>query len=445
MKANGVIATPFAFFDFKIMPLDRTIAPDFKIINSIHLPEPITQVMENGAQLHVINIGEQPVVRLECIFEAGSWQEQAAGASSFAIKMLAEGTVNYSSAEISEAFDRVGAFTDFTHTADRVSIVVYCLSKFLPEVLPLVQEMMQSATFPENEFEKLRNITLQNLRVNKEKTSYLATVAFREALYGDKHPYGQSQNEPAIESLQVDEVIRHYDQFIKNGRYTVVLAGQVQEADIEIVKNHLGNSIDGLNAPGGALREISHTYQGKAILVEKTDGLQSSIRMGRRLFTRHHPDYFKMLVANEILGGYFGSRLMKNIREEKGLTYGISSHVATLRNDGYLMIGTDVKKEFTQQTIDEIKKEMQLLRTEPVGVEELQTVKNFMSGEFAGSLNTAFEVADRRKILLLDGLPADFFNHYIDQIHATTSADIMEMAKIYFNPEDMLEVVVGGK
>jgi zinc protease len=426
------------------MLLDRTIAPDFKIINSIHLPETKTFSLDNGAQLHVINIGEQPVVRLECIFEGGNWQEETPGAAFFAIKMLPEGTPDFTSAQISEAFDKIGAFTDFNNTSDRTGIVVYCLARFLPEVLPLVREMMQKATFPVNELEELRNITLQNLRVNKEKTSYLATVEFRKGLFGKDHPYGQSQNETDLEELKLEQIVAHYDRFIKNGQYTVILAGQVQDAEIEIVKQYLGKD-NVLNEPAVALRDNVVDYAGKEVLVTKEDGLQSTIRMGRRLFTRHHPDYFKMLVTNEILGGYFGSRLMKNIREEKGLTYGISSHLITLRNDGYFMIGTDVKKEFTQQTIDEIKKEIYKLQTELVGEEELQTVKNFMAGEFAGSLNTAFEVADRRKILLLDGLPADFFNRYIDQIHATTSEDVLEMAKLYLNPADMLEVVVGGK
>ncbi|MCE7041006.1 pitrilysin family protein [Dyadobacter sp. CY312] len=423
---------------------DRTIAPDFKIINSIHLPETKNHLLDNGTQLHVINIGEQPVVRLECIFEAGNWQEETPGAAFFAIKMLPEGTPDFTSAEISEAFDRIGAFTDFTNNSDRTGITVYCLSRFLPEVLPLVKDMMQKATFPVKELEDLRNITLQNLRVNKEKTSYLATVEFRKGLFGSDHPYGQSQNETDLEELKLEQITEHYDRFIKNGHYTVVLAGQVQDGDIAVVKEYLGKD-NALNEPSVALPDTPVDYRGNAVLIEKEDGVQSTIRIGRRMFTRHHPDYFKMLVTNEILGGYFGSRLMKNIREEKGLTYGISSHLITLRNDGYFMIGTDVKKEFTQQTIDEIKKEINKLRTELVGAEELQTVKNFMAGEFAGSLNTAFEVADRRKILLLDGLPSDFFNRYIDQIHATTSEDILEMAKTYLNPDDMLEVVVGGK
>ncbi|GGM74752.1 zinc protease [Dyadobacter beijingensis] len=426
------------------MLLDRTIAPDFKIIHTVNLPEPQTHTLDNGIALHVINIGEQPVVRLECIFEAGNWYESEVAASYFAVKMLPEGVEGLASQEISEAFDRLGAFTEMTHTSDRAGIVVYCLSRFLPEVLPLVQKLIRQATFPEKEFQELKNITIQNLKVNKEKTAYVATTEFRARLFGAEHPYGQSQSESGIEALGIDAVLAHYDRLIRNRKFTVVLAGQVSQASVAQVNAALGQ--DTLDTDATALSyDASVAYQGDEVVVERTDSVQSSIRMGRVLFNRHHEDYFKMLVTNEILGGYFGSRLMKNIREEKGLTYGISSHLVTLRNAGYLMIGTDVKKEFTQQTIDEIKKEIYRLQTEPVSAEELQTVKSFMAGEFAGSLNTAFEVADRRKVLLLDNLPANFFNQYIECIHATTAGDVMAMANTYLRPEDMVTVVAGGK
>ncbi|WP_426292721.1 M16 family metallopeptidase [Dyadobacter endophyticus] len=426
------------------MSLDRTIAPDFKVVQTVNLPGPQTYTLDNGIALHVINIGEQPVVRLECIFEAGNWYESEAAASYFAVKMLTEGVEGMTSQEISEAFDQLGAFTELTHTSDRVGIVVYCLSRFLPEVLPLVQKLIRSATFPEKEFQELKNITVQNLKVNREKTAYLATTEFRARLFGAAHPYGQSQNAEEIEALGMGAVQMHYERFIRDGKFTVVLAGQVTEADVQHVNATLGqNSFDVETGP--FYFDASEPYEGDETIVDRPESVQSSIRMGRVLFNRHHPDYFKMLVTNEILGGYFGSRLMKNIREEKGLTYGISSHLVTLRNEGYLMIGTDVKKEFTQQTIDEIKKEISRLQTELVGDEELQTVKSFMAGEFAGSLNTAFEVADRRKILLLDSLPADFFNQYIDRVHATTAADVMEMANRYLKTKDMVTVVAGGK
>ncbi|TLV00452.1 M16 family metallopeptidase [Dyadobacter luticola] len=426
------------------MSLDRSLAPDFKVIHSVHFPDPKTYTLDNGLALHVINIGEQPVIRLECIFEAGNWYEEKIGASYFAIKMLPEGVRGMASQEISEAFDKLGAFTEMTHTSDRIGVVVYCLSRFLPEVLSLVGQLIQEATFPEKELQELRNITVQNLKVNKEKNAYLATTEFRAQLFGLDHPYGQSQDETNIANLSPDAILDHYNKFIKNGKFTVVLAGMVSEADVQVVNDTFGKSTfndagSQVNFTPGAI------YQNQETVVARPESVQSSIRMGRILFNRHHPDYFRLLVTNEILGGYFGSRLMKNIREEKGLTYGISSHLVALRHEGYFMIGTDVKKEFTQQTIDEIKKEIFKLQTEMVGEEELTTVKNFMAGEFAGSLNTAFEVADRQKVLLLDGLPDDFYKNYINNIHAVTSQDVMAMANLYLQPESMVTVIAGGK
>ncbi len=428
------------------MSIDRTIAPPFRVIERIHLPPVETITLKNGLPLHLVNSGEQPVVRLECIFEAGAWYETTPGASYFALKMLSEGTASHTSAEISEAFDRVGAFLELSHTSDRASVVVYCLSRFLPVVLPLVQELIAEATFPDKGWDDLRNITLQNHRVNWEKNAYRATGRFREQLFGSGHPYGRTQTEERITTLEKEKAIEHYRAHICNSRYRILLAGKIGEDEIRAVDTTLGQRVfpdsnsESVHLDFGAVSDSR-----EPVLIDRPDSIQSSIRLGKRLFTRHHPDYFKMLVTNEILGGYFGSRLMKNIREEKGLTYGISSRVNTLWHEGYFMIGTDVKKEFTQQTLDEIRKEIEILQTVPVGKEELQTVKNFMAGEFAGSLNTAFDVADRQKILILEDLPADFFDRYIEQIHATSAQEVMELAQKHLALDSLSEVVVGGK
>lgn len=426
------------------MTIDRTLAPDFKVIESIKLPLATSSILPNGNSLHIVNIGEQPVVRLECIFDAGSWYETDVNAAYFTIKMLLEGTGTRTSGQISEAFERIGAFTEMSPGTDRVGVVVYCLSRFLPEVLTIVSDLIQNSEMPEKELADVKNISLQNLRVNLEKTAYQATVAFKKALFGVNHPYGKSQCEEDISSIGVEEIKNHYRNSIKNAGFKVFLAGQITEEDIARVTESLGhlNVTDQLN-------QFNHTITTDEavgnVLIEKADSVQSSIRLGRVLFTRTHPDYFAMLLTNEILGGYFGSRLMKNIREEKGFTYGISSHVVSLANEGYFMIGTDVKKEFTQQTLDEIQKEILKLQTELVGEEELQTVKNFMAGEMAGSINTAFDVADRRKTILLENLPTNFYDQYVANIHATTAVQVREMAIKYLNIEDLVEVVVGGK
>ncbi len=426
------------------MILDRTIAPDFQLIDSIQLPMALSKKLANGNRLHIVNIGEQPVVRLECIFDAGTWYESQDNAAYFAIKMLMEGTINRSYGQISDAFERIGAFTEMSTGSDRVGIVVYCLSRFLPEVTEIISDLIQNAIIPEKELEDVKNITLQNLRVNLEKTGYQAAVAFKAALFGANHPYGKSHLEAKIVAVGVEEVRSHYQSFIKNGAFTVFIAGQISELEVELIAKTLGG-LEINPIQNKVLHPIEVNYASKKILVEKQDSLQSTIRIGRILFTRKHPDYFAMLVTNEILGGYFGSRLMKNIREEKGLTYGISSHMVSQANAGYFMIGADVKKEFTQQTIDEIHKEIKRLQTELVSEDELQTVKNFMAGEMAGSLNTAFEVADRRKTIILDNLPTDFYDQYVAKIRATSAEQVMEMANKYLKAEDMVEVVAGGK
>jgi predicted Zn-dependent peptidase len=176
---------------------------------------------------------------------------------------------------------------------------------------------------------------------------------------------------------------------------------------------------------------------------DKEDAVQSSIRVGRKLFKRQHPDFYRMIVANEVLGGYFGSRLMRNIREEKGFTYGISSSMVPMRQEGYWVIGTDVKKEFTNDTLVEIQKEISRLQTETVTDDELETVKNYLSGEFAGSLNTPFEIADRVRLMVLEGLDTDFYSNYIQRLRVVTAEEIRSMAQQYWQWDDLQRVIIG--
>jgi zinc protease len=427
------------------MQLDRTQSPSFQAINEVRLPAVQSTTLANGLPVHWISVNQQPVMRLECIFNAGAWYENGQpGAAFFMMKMLAEGTASRSSAEISEYFDRYGAFLELNSGPDRASLVVYCLTRHLPNVLPMVKEMLTEPTFPQKELEDLRNITLQNLRVNFEKNAYVAGVLFRENLFGKDHPYGRTQQPEIVESITRQSISDYFDYSIRNRPFQILLAGQVSEAEVALIDTFFGKMplSDKVSSP----RPVDKPNAAQpVILAQKADSLQSSIRVGRQLFTRKHPDFFPMLVTNEVFGGYFGSRLMKNIREEKGFTYGISSNLVSFRNDGYFLIGTDVKKEFTQQTLDETRKEIGVLQTQLVPDEELETVKNFMAGEFVGSLNTPFEIADRYKTILLDDLPADFLTNYVANIRAVSAETVQQMANQYLQDDDLVEVVVGGK
>ncbi|MGA0557067.1 M16 family metallopeptidase [Larkinella sp. VNQ87] len=424
--------------------VNRTEVPEYKKIEEVKIPAVAETALDNGQPVYWINAGQQPVIRLEIIFDAGAWYEPLTGVSSLAMKMLTEGTHSQTSAQISEYFDRYGAFLEPQSGSNRASLAVYGLTKHLPALLPRIQEMLADSVMPDKELNHQKNITLQNLRVNLEKNNFVAGRLIREKVFGKNHPYGRNQQPESLEALDRAVVADFYQQRIQNRPFRIVASGQVTETEIMLLNQYFGQQTA---EPALSVNGAQKTVLGDPtpVLVEKEGSLQSSIRLGRLLFTRSHPDYFPVLVLNEVLGGYFGSRLMKNIREDKGFTYGIWSNLSMFPNEGYWLIGTDVKRENTQETLDEIGKEIQRLRDEPVPADELETVRNYMAGSYVGSLNTPFELADRYKTVLFDGLPADHLSTYIERLRAVTAEQVQEMARRYLPDSSLIEVVVGGK
>jgi zinc protease len=426
-----------------ILMLDRTIAPNYQTIQSVFIPKAQTQYLDNGLPLHVINVGEQPLIRLECIFKAGTWYEPGRATSLFTTKMLNEGTSTYSSRQISEYVDQYGAFIEFNHGVDKITLTVYTLVKYLPEILILVSDILQDSIFPEKELENIKSITAQTLRVNLEKNTYIANMAFRSLLFGKNHPYGKSLQEEDIDTIEANALRDYYQQYICGRTFDIVLAGKVTEQEIVLTNRYLGK-LEVSSAETFQAKNQLYVPDLAPLIIEKTNSVQSTIRLGRHLFPRRHADYLPISLLNEILGGYFGSRLMKNIREDKGFTYGISSNTVTFIHEGYWIIGTDVKRESTRQTLEEIDNEINILKTELVKEEELETVKNYMIGSFAGSLNTAFDIADRFKITYFEGLPLDYYDYYIDTLQAVSATQILTLANQYLDKKLFQEVVVGG-
>ncbi len=426
------------------MILDRTIAPPSRKVEHVTIPTAEKIILDNAIPLYTIRAGEQPVMRLELIFDAGSRFDVIGGESLFVSKMLTEGTKNHKAAEISEFFDQYGAFTEISQSFERLAITVHGLTKHLTKLLPMLKEMISESIFPEAEFAVQKNIASQTLKVNLEKTAFVASQTFREQIFGSKHPYGKSVNQAIIDNITSEAVREFYAKQISGKLFTIFLSGSFSEEEIKGLNEVFGQM--SASSPEKLEEKFPESPKvGENLLVNRPENLQSSIRLGRRLFNRSHPDFFKFIVTNTIFGGYFGSRLMKNIREEKGFTYGISSSLIPQKEGGYLIIGTDVKKEFTQQTIDEIHKEIVRLQTEQISENELETAKNYMIGSFVGSLNTPFEVADRQKVIILENLPADFYQNYIQQVNAVSAEDVMQIANNYLKTEELCEVVVGGK
>ena len=422
--------------------LDRTLAPAINPIDRFHLPKVETVSFSNGNNLHKFALGTQPVVRVEWIFNTGSRVEEKTGISFFTSKMLAEGTSALTSPQIQEFLAQFGAFLEVNPGNERLNITLFSLEKHLAELIPFIKNLLTDSIFPEEQLTKMKQIQLQGIQVNLEKTAYLAGVAFRELLFNNNHPYGKHLNLEVIDAIKKDDLIRFFKEELLNKRCDIVLTGGFSTESVSLIERLFGtDNVVACNVKKPLPRLVKPTRE---IVLEKEGSVQSSVRYGRILFNHSHEDYFDAYILNEILGGYFGSRLMQNIREEKGYTYGIHSSIVPMQEGGYFVIGTDVKREFTKNTIEEIEKELQLLIDVPVSDNELETVKNYMLGSFVGDIQTPFSIADKYKTIYFNGLGYDYYDRFFARIQSITAADIQTVAKKYFIPAEMSYVISGG-
>ena len=419
--------------------VDRTAPPAYSAVEHVDLIEASPFALDNGIKGYFVNAGAQPVMRLEFIFRAGKKQEAAAGISFFAGKMLPEGTASYNASELFEFFDSLGAFVEVIAGFDYINLTIHLLNKHLDRLLPVIAELLYQPRFGEAELQHLQKVKKQQLQVELQRNNMVASRKFRKAVFEDRHPYGRSLELTDIEHVQMQQVRDHFEQHMIN-RFEIIASGQIGAHEIELINQHLGQLPAQeilLSAP------LPFSYQPTEFLDEKDDSLQSSIRLGAPCISRKHPDYWKLAIANEILGGYFGSRLMKNIREDKGYTYGIYSALSHLEDQSLLVIGTDVKKEHRLQTLFEIRSEIKKLQHDPVPQEELKTVTHYMAGSFAADVNTPFSLAEKFKTLHFHQLDYGHYRDFFKTLSDISPEDVMAASRQYIDLNQFSQVVVG--
>ncbi|MHC2992923.1 peptidase M16 [Pontibacter sp. HJ8] len=425
--------------------LDRNKAPEIHEIEAVTLQIAEVTHLSNGARLHIIKSETQPVIRLDFVFKAGKWYESEAGVADLSGKMLFEGTVNHTASQIAEKVAYYGASFENNQGYDRTEFTLYCLSKYIPELLPLVLDVLQNPTFPEEEFNLLKRRNQQNLKVQRQKNSYLATHSFTKLVYNNQHPYVFGLDENALDGITRESLVNFYASRFSTSNLEVFACGSIDDPMQLLLEQEIQNlNLTGDTEESGNLAADSLGNETNAF-VDMPESLQSSIRIGKQFPMIHHPDYHKLVVLNEILGGYFGSRLMRNIREEKGFTYGIYSAISPKEQDSLFYVGTDVNFEVTENTIEEIKKEIRILQTEEVPEDELHVVKNYMLGKFLNDISTIFEQCDRYKRIILQGLPHEHYNNYITTIRSVTARELKELAQQYLALVELKTAVAGKK
>lgn len=423
--------------------IKRTNAPDFKTIEKIDIIHAESMKLDNGIPVFTINAGSQELSKVEFIFKAGMYFQERTLLSSATNTLLECGTSKYSALQISENIDFFGSFLELGVGQDFASVTLYSLNKYLSESLGYVEEILKDAVFPQQEIDIYLANKKQKHLINSKKVNYLARRKYSQLLFGEKHPYGVDVQNTDFDTLTKDQINQFYRSYYNSANCFIVVSGKIPGHLHDFLNERFGKNNWGGKNP--ALRiplTIQSTTQNKH-LVEKTDAIQSAIRVGRILFNKTHPDYFNFQVLNIILGGYFGSRLMANIREDKGYTYGIGSSITSLVNSGYFTISTEVGADVTSNALEEIYKEIKRLREEPVSAGELETVRNYILGQFLRSVDGPFALAEKFKAIYEFGLDYSYYEKYFQSVKNVTPAQLMELANKYLQEKDLIECVAG--
>ena len=422
--------------------IDRSVAPSQKEIEKIEFAEAQSVVFSSGIRCHSILQEDCKVVKLELEFDAGSKFQNKALLAAMVNNLILEGSERFSAYEIASYFDNEGAFLDTSCSADKASIVLHCLERSIPKLLPYLKEVLATANFPQKEIETYLKINAQKFEVNQKKVGWVARNEFMEELLGKKHPYSWKVEAKNYLELEREDLVSFYNEKYKSAAFQIYLSGKVTEAVLNKVEEVFNQTFTPSNESFEKVAvEESATSEMK--LIEKKDAIQSAIRLGAVTINRRHSDFPALFVANTILGGYFGSRLMSNIREDKGYTYGIGSGVIHLDDLSYFIVSTEVGAEVTAATLNEIEFEMNELHKELVSEEELKLVKNYILGNIMKGFDGSFSAMIRFQMLSQHGLGYDYYENLIREIKEMNPDKIQAVARNYMDYSRLKKIVVG--
>lgn len=417
--------------------IDRTLRPDVQQISSIALVEPSVLSLQNAIPLNWIANGANEAFKLDLHFEAGTLNGDKLTAIA-ANELLLSGTKDKTSSEIHEALDLLGGFVNAEVSQEDAVISLYGLIEHFQPLVKLFISTLQNADFPIQELERYIQSKSQAFLIAQEKVAVLARKQFLAALFPDL-PHGKQTQLEDIKGINREEVKQFYSNHYKNQLHFVALVGAVKEADIHFLNEQLA----GFSLSKATKKSHSFQHHKKEITIEKEGSVQTAIRVGRLLFNRLHEDYMDFTLLNTLLGGFFGSRLMKEIRENKGYTYGISSGIAQSTEMGYFFISTEVKKEVKEDALNAIKIELEKLQHELVPTTELELVKSYTLGQLLKGSDGPFAMMERYLVLKHYGLDLSYYDKLAARVQSITPERLQELAKKYLNWEDMIRVSVG--
>lgn len=417
--------------------------PKISEIKEVNLPKPEHITLANGANLYSLNTPSAEYFRFELVFRAGRYQENAPMTSKGCALMLKEGAGGLTSNELSEYFDLRGSSLDIRNSLDHLIISFVCIREYAHELVEMIYKVCFEPCFNRSDFTKMIRRQQKKLRNELSKSEVLAYREMTADIFGRDSPYGYNSTEEKYAALELNEVIRFHEKCIQKGSFQINVVGAVEQKLLHTISHNFGGHTIEEGPYTLATASFSKKVTTKHLL--HRSGKQSSIRLYRPLFRRQHPDYTKMFVLNMILGGFFGSRLMKKIREKEGLTYGIYSSIDLLERSGYYYVSTETSPANSDKVTQLIRRELGHLCEHLISEEELLMVKRYTSGQFLRMVDGPLQVMKLHRSLTLDGLELNYFNQMLADIWVSSPQDLLNLAHQYLQPDEWSYLEVGPR
>ena len=429
---------------YSFLKVDRKIIPAISGIAELNIERPEKFIMPNGMVMNVINTGKEDVIRLDLVMRCGQLNQRFPLQAMMTNRMLREGTRGMTSAQIAEKLDFYGAWLDLSSSVNCGFITLYSLGKFFDRTIEVLAEMVKAPVFPERELRIVADTNKQMFMVNAKRVDVMARKRLNREMFGEGHPLGRFAEEEDYDNLSTEMLRGFYEENYSSDNCTLFVAGRVTDGVMKRIEECLGKEKWGscgrnpemmMPQPAGNM--------GATVTVEKKDAMQSSVKVGAFMPDRKHEDFQDLKVMNTMLGGYFGSRLMKNIREDKGYTYGVASGIVAYPGLSLMVIGTETANEYVEEVMKEMRKEIERMKTEMPDREELEMVKNYMMGDICRAYENALSVSEAWIYVMTAGLDMDFFDKSIESIRNISEKRIMELADRYLDWNSMVKVVAG--
>lgn len=422
--------------------VDRSIRPKISTFDNLEITFPKEIKLNNGITCWIVDGGEDEMVRTYIYFGGGSMMESKPAQSLLTALMLLEGHQGTTSAQVAEQFDYYGARKSADSYDFNTEVVLTSLNANFNHTIQLLFNCIKEPLFPQEEFDVLKRRLIGNIQILDQRVKYIASSEMKRLYYGPNHPLGHKITVDDINSLTRDDLVAFHKTYYNPSNCKVVIAGRVNDAILKLINETIGNwhsDHDLCPKPQWHTSPSSEMYK----IVNKPGAMQSGIRMRIQAIDREHPDYIPLRILIMAFGGYFGSRLMSNIREDKGYTYGIHASLLGTHYDGCIDISTECATCHTVNVIKEVKAEMKRLRDELIPLDELETVKQHMYSALAKTHDTPYNIAGYVSSTILFGVYPQYHNDHLKCLDTITPQQLKEIACKYL-VEDKLRIVIAG-